>query len=142
MSFPKFRIDEKTIGIKGSIGEVWFTPYPEVRGVPDARDVICHMRIPGHWIFKTENAEESRKEYGPIGKKGPIELYDFQESDCHRHIHRKIVYWNLERQEIGWDGHTTYLEDIIDQFKAMGEFLSSDKAKAKFEALYETGECL
>lgn len=127
-----FTISEKTIGIAGSSGKMWITK--DENG--NEYDIICHMNIPGHWIFKTEKAIERDllgfyDPYSPRGKNDYINLEYGLDSPCN------ITYWSCSKQEIGWYGLSTDIDQIQEDYKEMGKYLSSDEAKAQFDILYE-----
>lgn len=130
-----FTVNAKTIGIEGSSGQVWVTT--KVNG--SVGHVVCHMKIPGHWIFKTESKENNDSltilpgdfEVMPVGKNGSFDLVHFFPSP------RVISYWDWHIEEIGWYGWSTDMSAIIDEFKEMGKYLSSTEAEAQFNKLYE-----
>lgn len=128
-----FKINESTIGIKGASGEAWITQRMD----GSIRDVICHMKIPGHWIFKTESSGgyDLVGYYGamrPHGKKGSIDL----ESDMMSP--RSITYWSRSEETIGWYGSIS-MERTMADFQEMGAWLSSTEAETRFNFLYENG---
>lgn len=130
-----FEINEITIGVKGASGEACITQRMD----GSIRDVICHMKIPGHWIFKTESGGSYDflgycEATGPIGKKGSINLEYYFGSPC------RITYWNCGAQEIGWYGGSTDMSALQEEFKEMGKYLSSTEVKAEFDDLYEKGD--
>ncbi len=122
-----FTINETTIGIKGSSGEAYIGGHG---------DMICHMKIPGHWIFTTSKRGEFdflgwMDAMRPVGKNGrTIDLeYELRSPES-------ITYWSATTETIGWYGCTTNMEILVNQFKEMGKWLQSAEAKTEFEALY------
>ncbi len=115
-----FYIGETTIGIKGSDGTVF---------VGMLGDVCCHIELPdGHWIFKTEPTHTNLQS----GKNGMFEIsrgYGFS-------VPFEITFWNPSKCTIGWFSYTYDLVELVSQFKAMGEWLNSETAKAEFDKAY------
>ena len=135
MSFrlgPEFTFDETVIGIPGSSGTVNIARH-RCGGV---REIYCEMKIPGHWIFKTEAKPFGKtsvvdpSDY-PVGKDGGrVEFYALPSP-------RIITEWHLYGQHIGWYGWSTEFDKLQEEFKEMGKYLSSKEAKAQFDSLYE-----
>lgn len=126
-----FTINEKTIGIKGSSGRVVIEKCKD--GILEY--VVCYMKIPRHWIFKTEQplVVSTTKEPMPVGKDGPINLDD-RGFTCPR----SICFWNPMVDEIGWYSWSSGdISKLIDEFREMGNFLGSAEAEVQFNKLYE-----